>query len=162
MTRTAGTKGDITERLPRHDEMLEFDPDEFATAFGWAMNAVAGEAHIQDPTEIRLTFIDEDDEELQYHFADTPLARILIAMRERYLHVNKLKYYSASNRILALLDLLRTGRLGRWTRPEAGGGDATEIHDSVIAAAAVVRLNRRLHFPVREFLRKVREIDAAR
>ena len=62
------------ERVPRYDEILPFDPDEFVTAHTWAMNAVSGDAHIGDPTKLRLNLIDEDGSTKQLQFTDTYLA----------------------------------------------------------------------------------------
>ena len=154
-------EADDVERIPRHDEVLEFDPDEFATAFTWAMKAVSGEAHIQNPAEYTTGFTDEAGEQVQYRFADTPMTRIMFALSERYRDVDRMKFLSAVFRILALLDLVSAGGLEPWVRPAADGTDHTEIQNSVIAAAAMVHLNRKLQFPVREFMRKVREIEAA-
>jgi len=150
------------ERIPRYDEIVAFDPDEFVTAFTWAMNAVSGNAQIGDPAKLRLNLVEEDGSSMQLRFADTYLARITIAMKERYGKVNKTKYYSAGFRIFALIELLKSGKLASWVRPVPGETDAEEIADSVIEAAAVVRLNKQLKFPIREFIRKVKEIDATK
>jgi hypothetical protein len=70
------------------------------------------------------------------------------------------KYYAAFFRILALMDLIRSGKLARWTHLTPGEPEPHRISSSVVEAAAVVPFNKQGHFPVREFLRKVREIDS--
>ena len=150
------------ERIPRYNEIVVFDADEFVTAFTWAMNAASGQAHISDPAKLRLKLVEEDGSISQIQFADTYLARITIAMKERYGKVNKKKYYSAAFRIFALMELLKSGKLAAWVRPVPGEANSEEIADSVIEAAAVVRLNKELQFPAREFIRKVKEIDATK
>lgn len=153
------TKADGVERPPRHDELVAFDPDEFATTFNYVMNAVSGEAHLDQPIGMRFTLMD-GDQEMQLQFLDSPPLRIALALKDRYLDVSRVKYYSAFLRILALIDLVRAGGLEPWIRPAADGSGRTEIQESVVAAAAQVRLTRRLQFPVREFMRRVRQIEA--
>jgi hypothetical protein len=143
--------------IPSYDELVPFDPDEFATAFQWAMNAVSGKAYIQDPASLKITLPDEDGEPLNYRVVDRMETRIIMAMLERYGRDDPAKYHSAIARIFALLQLVNEGGLEPWIR-QAPGGDEV-IAGSVLAAAAVVPLNELLQFPVLAFMRKVRQID---
>jgi hypothetical protein len=150
------------DRIPKYNEMPAFDPDEFVTAFIWAMNAGSGRALIGDSTRLRVNLVDDDGSRVEYRVADTFMARMTIALSERYAEVDKRKYYSAAVRIFALMDLIRSGKLASWIRNTPGDADSDEISDSVIEAAAVMKLNKELQFPIREFIRKVKEIDAAK
>lgn len=150
------------DEIPKYNEIVPFDPDEFVTAFNWAMNAASGEAHLDEPASARISVIDEDGSQTEFELADTPIVRITLAMKERYSAVNPKKYYSAAFRILALLEVLDSGKLAAWTRTVPGEPEHEEIADSVIEAAAVVRLNRKMGFPVRELIRKAKEIDAGK
>lgn len=147
------------ERMPQYNEVIAFDPDEFVTTFGWAMNAAFGGAHVTNPEKLRFNLVDDDGGSSQMGFADTPLARINIALLERYADVDIKKYYSAAFRIFALMKLRESGRLAPWVRSVPGDASSEELAVSVIEAAASVRLNKELLFPVREFIRKVKEIE---
>jgi hypothetical protein len=144
--------------IPSYDELVPFDPDEFATALQWAMNAVTGKASIQDPASLRITLPDEDGEPLDYRIEDRPETRIIVAMLERYGRDDPAKYHSAIARVLALLELVDEGGLEPWIHQTPDGGEV--IAASVVAAAAVVPLNEWLRFPVRPFMLKVRQIEA--
>ena len=144
--------------LPAYDEILTFSADEFATAFAWAMNAVSGAAQLPSAANRGLKIFDEDGE-YEYRFEDTPTTRVIMAMGERYGAGNR-KYHSAIARITALLQLVGGGGLEPWVRPSPDDPDHTEIHDAVVAAAAVASLDEHLEFPVLEFMQTVRQIAA--
>ena len=112
--------------LPAYDEIVAFDPDEFATAFQWAMNAVSGAALIQDASTLRITLPDEDGARMDYRVADQPETRILIAMLERYGKADDVKCHSAVVRIFALLDFVSQGGLEPWV--SQAPGRTNEVH----------------------------------
>ena len=120
--------------IPSYDEMLAFDPDEFATAFQWAMNAVSGTALIRDPARLRISLPDEDGSRLEYRMADQPETRIMMAMLERYGETDDLKYHSAVARIFALLRFVSQGGLEPWVSKAPGAAGDVYIHACVIAA----------------------------
>lgn len=144
-------------RFPEFDHLPPIDPDEFATAFNWAMNAASGRAIIADPSDLRLGFRGIDGGIHEIRFTDTVLARITIAMKERY-GDNTEKYVSASGRIFALLRLLQSGELSDWIRPDPSDPGNYEIHPSLVEAASNVRLTRNCTFPRDEFLRTVEQL----
>ena len=146
--------------LPAYNEVLTFSADEFATAFAWAMNAVSGAAQLPSPATKGVKIFDEDGE-LEYRFEDTPTTRVIMAMGERYGADNR-KCLSAIARVTALLQLVGGGGLEPWVRPSPDDPDHTEIHEAVVAAAAVAPLDEHLEFPVLEFMEMVRQIDAGR
>lgn len=146
--------------FPDHRQLVSFDRDEFATAFNWAMNAASGKAEIADPSTFGLDFDEADGTPMQVRFTNTPVTRLLFAVRERYVANDPEKCLSAIFRVWALMDLLHSGRLDPWVRTLADGSEAMEIATAVIYAAAVVPLNKEYQFPWYAFLSKVRQIEA--
>jgi len=123
------------------------------------MNAASGRASIADPAQLRVNLVDSDGSVRALRLTDTPNARVTMAMQERYRDDTR-KYVGASMRVFALVQMLQKGNLSRWIRRNPLDPDLDEVSDSVVEAAASVRLTRNHTFPKREFLRKVREIDA--
>jgi hypothetical protein len=150
----------LTEKLPRHDEVVAFDADEFITAFLFAMKAASGEAHIEVPATLGFILDEDDPDAGRLQLVDKPVVRIGLALKDRYFDVSRGKYYSAFLRVLALLDLVEGGGLEPWIRPAADGSDRTEIARSVIAAAASVPLNLKGQFDVLELMQRVRQLEA--
>jgi hypothetical protein len=148
------------ECIPSYDEIVAFDPDEFATAFQRAMNAVSVSAVFRDPATFRITLPDVDGRALQYGLADEPQTGIILAMWERYGTVDPTKGHSAVARVFALLHFVSQGGLEPWVSKAPGRSGDMYIDARVIAAAAVVGLDEHLQFPVREMMRQVRQLRA--
>lgn len=143
-----------------HDEIIPFDPDEFATAFAWGMNAAIGAAQVSNPAHRRLELIDEAGSVSELRFKDEPMDRLWQAMLERYGKVSYRKYFSAAFRIMGLWELIGAGKLGWRVHGVPGQPRRIEIATSVIEAAATVPFKKGYGFPLRAFMRKVHEIEA--
>ena len=65
--------------------------------------------------------------------------------------------FNSTLRVQAMHRLVDRGVLDEWVR---GEGDATDIHRSVVFAAAEVPLNRDGNFRARQFIQAVRRINA--
>jgi len=156
MTKKRNNQEEI-KRLPRFHETAPFDPDEFVTAFNWAMNAGAKQAIVTDPTKLGLNITEDDGTTRTLRFTDTSTARVLMAFRERY-GDNPDKYIGAAGRFFALLKLVRDNALSDWIESDPSVTDFVMLHPAVVEAAAVVRLNKNGSFPRREFLNKIKHL----
>jgi hypothetical protein len=143
-------------RFPRFVETPVFDPDEFSTAFNFAMNAVLKDGIVENPTNLRFRLLNEDKSVDEMAINDTPVSRIIIAMKERYSEHDKAKYVGAASRILALIRLVEDGKLSQWVKES--GDDTIEIHTALVHAAALVRLTKNGTFPPGEFVNKVKQL----
>jgi hypothetical protein len=122
------------------------------------MNAVSKTAIITSPEKMRLDLLHNDGSIQEISFNDTPVNRIIFAMKERYGEIDTAKYVGAISRILALLDMLTDRRLAEWIEKDKDDSKSVKIHSALIEAAAVTRLKRNGNFSRREFLRNVREL----
>lgn len=130
------------------------DEDEFRSAFNFAMLALARKIPRPNPAD-RTFSLEEDDGTLAtYRFTDRPWARAIMALADRYQGATE-KYFAVCNRINAILDLLDTGALDKWSRKAEGGRD---IHDAVFDAAASAKLTRKGEFEAESFIKEVERI----
>lgn len=143
----------IVKPFPTFDQCNPIDPDEFKTALNWAVNAAAKRAKVTNPSKLGVN-IELGDSIERISFADSPLNRALVALKERYFDDSD-KFINISRRIFALFDILRHPAMAAYTQVE---GEFTEIHPAAADAAAEVMLDSKGNFPPELFLAKVKEL----
>ena len=140
--------------LPTFEEMPPIDPDVFIVAINFAMNAASGNAITDDPTKMGVNLLDEDGSVSKIRFADIPMNRAMLALKERFAGDSDM-FASAATRMFALGNIFEDPRFYKWIKH---GNDSDEVHEAVIEADATVMLDAEGEFPPDEFLLKVEEL----
>ena len=133
------------------------DPHELAEALRLMNRVLAGEEKFK-VLGYRMAVRGDDGQVNNVQVEDTPLNRVLLALKEWY-HEEPVEHYlSVCLRLFSLNKLIRAGALEEWVsvNPQS---EETHIGGAVIYAAAVVDLRDREGFDLEEFLAAAREFD---
>ena len=138
--------------MPDTQDLPAFDPDEFATAFIFANNAASNNATVTNPSDLGINLDLGNGQVKGIQFSDIPMNRMMVALKERYGH-EPTKFYSACFRTWSLINIAHRPELSEWViRHE----DGAEMHDVMVEAAAVTKLDQHGEFPLNEFMESVR------
>ncbi len=137
----------------------QVDPAEFKEAVMLVTRVYSGEDEFE-PGHYQVRYFDENGAEQTVELANTPLNRILLALREWYHEEPVEKYISVSWRIFSLSKLIRTGALKEWIQYEKDG-EELYMPGFVTYAAATLPLNQVEGFDQDMFLSAVRVFQNA-
>lgn len=137
---------DLTHMPP--EEASFFEPEEFAKIY----NLVSRSSKLLAARRrAGLNVKGGDDSAAVTSARGATLSQAFSVVWERY-EGDPIKYHSAVHRMTALAKLIKSSHLNKWIRVT---GEGVAVHKAVLAAAAVMPLNRKCEFSVADFLNEV-------
>lgn len=132
------------------------DPTELKETFLF-LTSIYQDIHHLDLSNYRIEIQDADGNPHLIHLEDTPINRVLLALRD-WLHEEPVeKYISITWRVIALTQLIKSGILDEWVMT-AAEDESLKIPGSIIYVAATLPLEHTSGFDPDLFTETVREI----